>query len=135
MDEGAQLLAWFAAAADGGGLSSVLTALLSVGAAGVIWTLVKGWLALRGGAAGRESDAWKQIKDHNRYLDDMRRVAEADRDYYHSVCNRYYGQLVRHGLDPDPKSLRPPSDKEPGRHTSRTRGRPPEPDPDSTQLM
>lgn len=127
-DRVALLIKWLTAAVpDGSGqTSAVIAALLSVGTAGVIWTLVRGWLALRAGAAGREKDAWQQIKDHNRYLDDTRRAAEADRDYYHTVCNRYFGQLTRAGLDPDPRSLKPPSDRDAGRHTRR---RPPDPEP------
>lgn len=116
-----------------GEVSGIIAALLSVGAAAVIWTVARAWIALRQGAAGREKDAWKQIRDHNAYLDDTRRAAEADRDYYHSICNRYYGQLARAGLEPDPKVLQPPSERDAGRHT--VRRPPPHKDPEPTELL
>lgn len=116
-----------------GGISGIIAALLSVGAAAVIWTVVRAWLALRQGAAGREKDAWTQIRSHNAYLDDTRRAAEADRDYYHSICNRYYGQLARAGIEPSPKTLRPPSERAAGQHTARRA--PPYSDPEPTELL
>lgn len=92
-------------------VAPIIAALLSVGSATLLYTFIKGILALRAGAAGREKDAWTQLKEHNQYLDDTRRVAEADRDYYHSICMKYYGQLVRAGQEPDPPRLRPPSER------------------------
>jgi hypothetical protein len=130
------LVAWVATEAppSDGQIAPIIAALLSAGAAAVLWTLVKGWNTLRAGAAGRERDAWQQIKDHNQYLDDTRRAAEADRDYWRSICNRYYGQLVRAGMEPDPKTLRPPSERDSGRHGPRGR-RAPSVDPEPTELL
>lgn len=90
---------------------TLITALLGGGGAMFLGALVKGYSSLRGGARASTREA---ITDISTARDDeakRRSVAEADRDYWRAIAGRYGYQLRTAGINPDPETPEPPSER------------------------
>lgn len=92
-------------------VTTLITALIGVGGAGFIATLIKGWGSLRSGARAREREAVADLARARDEADERSRMAIADRDYWRLISARYAYQLMRSGLDPDPADPVPPSER------------------------
>lgn len=92
-------------------LSTWIVALLSAGGATFILATAKAWQVMRGGARGRERDAWDDLLDHNKWLDRRATLAEQDRDYLRSLLAHARWQLVTNGIEPDPRNVVLPSER------------------------
>ena len=93
-------------------LTTVITLLLTAGGAAFLTNAVRGWSSIRSGAHAREREA---IDDLGRRRDDLDRwltESNRDRDFWRRVANRYAGQLVRAGIEPDPADPVPPSERQ-----------------------
>lgn len=94
---------------------TLITALLGGGGALMISALVKGWSALRGGARASTREA---ITDISTARDDeakRRSTAETDRDYWRAIAAKYGYQLRVAGVNPDPETPEPPSERATGK--------------------
>lgn len=98
--------------------TAIITFLLGGGAATAISAAAKGWLSLRTGARAHEREAVADLAKARDDAEDRYRAASADADYWHAIAGRYFFQLTRAGIDPDPADPRPPSERvQPGRPT------------------
>lgn len=95
---------------NGDTLNVLIAGLLGGGGVAFVGALAKGWGTLRAGARARERDAIADLKRDRDEAEDRQREAENDRDYWRRVANRYYGQLERLGVEPNPANPIPPSE-------------------------
>jgi hypothetical protein len=94
---------------------TIITGLLGGGGALFIGALIKGYGSLRGGARASTREA---ITDISTARDDearRRQAAEGDRDYWRAIAGRYGYQLRTAGINPDPETPEPPSERPPRR--------------------
>jgi hypothetical protein len=96
---------------DGGWVTALIAGLLSGGGIAFVGTLIKGVGTLRSGARAAEREAVADLARSRDDAEDRAREREADRDYWARIANRYYGQLERLGVEPNPPNPIPPSER------------------------
>lgn len=93
-------------------IQTIVSVLLGGGALATLTAAFKGLGALRSGARAREREAVDDLGKWRDDLDNARRRAERDRDYWHRIASRYAAQLTRAGAEPIPADPVPPSELE-----------------------
>jgi hypothetical protein len=92
-------------------VAALIAAVLSTGGAAFLKQLTKGWSSLRSGARAREREVVTDLARSRDEAEDRCRLAERDAGYWQRIANRYAGQLLRAGIDPDPPDPLPPSER------------------------
>jgi hypothetical protein len=92
-------------------VSELFTFLVSGGALALVSTIVRGIRTRREGVRAYEREAIGELVRYRRDCDQRLAATERDRDYYRRMMNRYYEQLVRHNIDPDPSNPTAPGDR------------------------
>ena len=92
-------------------LPLIVTALLSAGGATFLGSVVKGWLTLRTGARARERETISDLgADRDRAVE-SERATLADARYWQRIAGKYAYQLTQAGINPDPETPEPPSER------------------------
>lgn len=91
--------------------TAVVTFLLGGGLTALVGALARGLSSLRSGARAHEREAVADLAKSRDEADERCRVATADSDYWHAISGRYYFQLTRAGIEPDPADPRAPSER------------------------
>jgi len=93
-------------------VSALIAAVLGGGGVAFLGAAIKGLQDLRSGVRAREREAVADLARSRDESDERARSAEADRDYWRRIANRYYGQLERLGVEPAPADPVPPSERD-----------------------
>jgi len=96
----------------GSWLTVLIASLIGTGGATFVGAAIKGYLTLRAGARAREREVYADLRNELAEARDSLRWAEADRDFWRMLANRWGGQLARAGIDPKPSDPIPPSEVE-----------------------
>lgn len=90
---------------------ALIAAVLSTGGAAFVKQLTAGWGSLRSGARAREREVITDLARDRDEAEERCRMTERDSAYWQRIANRYAGQLLRYGYDPDPPDPVPPSEQ------------------------